>query len=290
MSQGYDLVLTVEESTPQIVVVANAHHFQSGSITVYAGNASGDAAPLRTIEGPLTTLSSPGGMAVTDDEIVVCDSNIEAVDFFSIHADGNVAPTRQIVGRETEISGCLDVAVDHGEVYVLTFDELLVFPITANGDATPSRRISSFFSGEALAIDRGELYLAQQGGQVLVYPLPVADDAAPSRFFGVECPFGIAAGDGELFATNGCSFSGEVDAYSETATGQASMLRMIRGDHTRMQVPFVVKLFRKELYVSDVDADQILIYPASASDDVAPVRTIGGPHSGVSSPFGLAVH
>src|SRR5712691_11295499 len=37
--------------------------------------ATGDVAPLRTIAGPLTTLSFPGGVAVTDDEIVVCEAS-----------------------------------------------------------------------------------------------------------------------------------------------------------------------------------------------------------------------
>lgn len=290
MSQGYDLVITVEESTPQIVVVANAHNFQSGSITVYPGNASGDVAPLRTIAGPLTTLSSPEGVAVTDDEIVVCDSNIGAIDFFPINADGNVAPTRQIVGPDTEIGGCSDVAVYQGEVYLIGIDELLVFPITANGDAAPSRRVSGFFFGQALAIDRGELYVADEGGQVLAYSLPVADDAAPSRSLSVECPFGLAAADGELFVNDGCVTFAGIEVFSETATGETPPLRTIRGDHTDIQDAFAVKRFRSELYVSDIDADQILIYPATASGDVPPARSIGGPHSGVSTPLGLAVH
>jgi hypothetical protein len=290
LSQGYDLVLTVEESAPQIIVVANAHNFQSGSITVYAGNASGDAAPLRTIAGPLTTLSSPEGLAVTDDEIVACDGDIGAVDFFSINADGNVAPTRQIVGRETEIGACIDVAIFQGEVYVIGIDELLVFPITANGDVAPSRRISGFFFGQSLAIDNGELYVADEGGQVFVYALPVPSDAEPARVISVECPFGITAADGELFVNNACATFGEIDVFPETATGRPSALRMLRGEHTGLQDPDQIKRFRNELYVSDIDADQILIYPATASDDVAPVRSIGGPHTGVSTPLGLAVH
>ncbi|HEX3760624.1 MAG TPA: hypothetical protein VHW23_18040 [Kofleriaceae bacterium] len=290
LSQGYDLVLTVDESTPQIIVVANINNFQSGSITVYPGNASGDVAPLRTIAGPLTTLSSPEGIAVTDDEIVVCDGGIGAVDFFPINADGNVAPTRQIVGRETEIGACIDVAVYQGEVYVIGIDELLVFPITANGDAAPSRRISGFFFGQALAIDRGELYVADEGGQVFVYALPVADDAEPVRDISVDCPFGIAAGEGELFVNNACATFGEIDVFAEDATGRPPALRMLRGDHTGLQAPAQIKRFQDELYVSDIDADQILIYPVTASGDVPPARSIGGPHTGVFTPLGVAVH
>jgi hypothetical protein len=289
LSQGYDLMLTVEESTPQIIVVANDHNFQSGSITVYPGSASGDVAPLRTIEGPLTTLRGPGGIAVTDDEIVVCDSDVGAVDFFPINADGNVAPTRQIVGRETDIGACIDVAIFQGEVYVIGIDELLVFPITANGDVAPSRRVPGFFFGQALAIDRGELYVADED-KVLVYALPVADGAQPVRVLSVDCPFGVAAGDGELFVNNACAAISEIDVFPEGATGSPPALRMLRGDHTGMQAPGQIKRFRDELYVSDLDADQIFIYPVTASGDVPPARSIGGPHTGVFTPLAVAVH
>lgn len=290
LSQGYDIVLTVEESTPQIIVVTNLHGFLSGSVTVYPGQASGDTAPLRTIEGPLTTLSSPEAVTVTDDEIVVCDGDVGAVDFFPIQANGNVAPTRQIVGRDTEIGGCRDVAVYQGEVYVLESDEILVFPLTANGDATPVRRISGLFVGESFAIDGSEIYVAKSNGEILVYALPLAEDAAPTRIFSVDCPFGIAVADGELFLNNLCGLHGRIDVYPATETGQPRVLRSLVGDHTGLQVPERVRRFRDELYVSDSDAEQILIYPATAADDAAPARAIGGPHTGLSTPVGLAVH
>lgn len=290
MSQGYDIVLTVDESPPQIIVVTNLHGFESGSVTVYPGQASGDIAPLRTIEGPLTTLSSPEAVTVTDDEIVVCDGDVGAVDFFPIQANGNVAPTRQIVGRDTEIAGCRDVAVYQGEVYVLESDEILVFPLTANGDATPVRRISGLFVGESFAIDGSEIYVAKSNGEILVYALPLAEDAAPTRIFSVDCPFGIAVADGELFLNNICGLHGRIDVYPATETGPQRSLRSLVGDHTGLQVPERVRRFRDELYVSDSDAEQILIYPATAADDAAPVRAIGGPHTGLSTPVGLAVH
>ena len=102
MSQGYDIVLTVEESPPQLIIVGNIDDdFESGRITVHQARASGDAAPLRTIAGPLTTLVFPIVITVTDDEIIVCDGNTNAIDVFPINASGNVAPIRQIVGRQT---------------------------------------------------------------------------------------------------------------------------------------------------------------------------------------------
>ena len=49
------------------------------------------------------------------------------------------------------------MAVVNDEIYVTSLDELLVFPLTANGDVTPSRRISGFSFNEYLAIDNGAI-------------------------------------------------------------------------------------------------------------------------------------
>jgi len=76
---------------------------------------SDDVAPLPTIAGASTTPSFPVGVAVTEDEIIVCDQRTGAIDVFPINASGDVAPIRQIVGFETEIGPCNDVAVVNGE-------------------------------------------------------------------------------------------------------------------------------------------------------------------------------
>jgi hypothetical protein len=292
LSQGYDIVITVEESSsPQIIVVTNVNNFQSGSITVHAGNANGDVAPLRTIEGPLTTLLFPGGVTVTDDEIVVCDAGIGAIDFFPINASGNVAPTRQIVGLDSGVAGCVDVAVYNGDVYVAQLDDILVFPITANGDATPTHRISGFSLGEFFAIDRGELYMTDwNAGEVEVFSLPLTDDAAPTRSISSRCPLGITTGDGELFVSDGCAFFGAINVYPETASGEVTPLRTLGGDLTGMEAPEQIKRFKGQLYMADIDVDRVFIYADTAAGNVPPVRSIGGSHTGIVTPIGIAVH
>jgi hypothetical protein len=293
MSQGYDLVLTPEESPPQFIVVANANDFDAGSITVYQGNANGDVAPLRTIAGPRTTLSFPGGITVTDDQIIVCDAGIGAIDFFPINARGNVAPTRQIVGFETGLDFCTDVAVFNQEVYVAQLHDLLVFPITANGDAAPTRRIAGLASGDFLAIDEGELYLTDRstnGGGVLVYALPLTDGAQPTRFLSLPCAAGITAGGGDLFVDDGCSVFGGINLYPQTASGHVTPLRRLSGDDTGMQGPEQIKRVRGELYVADRSESHVFIYRDTASGNTVPHRAIGGPNSGVLRPIGVAVH
>jgi hypothetical protein len=288
MSQGYDIVLTVEESPPQLIVVGNFNDFESGSLTIHEAHVNGDAAPLRTIAGPLTTLSFPIGITVTDDEIIVCDADTGAIDVFPIHASGDVAPSRQIVGPETGIDACSDVAVFNGELYVAQSSDLLVFPLTANGDAAPIRRITGFSSGQYLAIHQGELYMADSSAdRVAVFPLPVADHAQPIRSIESNCASGVALAGGELFVANGCHAPGEFSVYPRTANGSVEPQRTLSGDRADMGFPGQIRLVRGELYVAS--EDRVFVYRGLAAGDAAPVRTIGGPNTGVSEAIGLAV-
>ena len=76
------------------------------SVVVYPLSASGDAAPIRTLQGPLTGLYGPVGMVVdhVHDELIVVSYKVPGVQFgstvstFSRTASGDVAPLRVIKG------------------------------------------------------------------------------------------------------------------------------------------------------------------------------------------------
>jgi DNA-binding beta-propeller fold protein YncE len=46
---------------------------------------------------------------------------------------------------------------------------------------------------------------------------------------------------------------------------------------------------RGELYVANDPADSVLVFKADANGDVAPIRVLAGPKSGIKNPTGLAV-
>src|SRR5439155_887873 len=71
------------------------------AILVYRGDASGDAAPIRTIQGPRTLLQENDELALDNvhDEIIV--PTRQAILVFSRTANGNVAPLRIIAGPKT---------------------------------------------------------------------------------------------------------------------------------------------------------------------------------------------
>lgn len=85
-------------------------------ITVYAKNATGDAAPIRTISGAQTGLTAPDGIALdAHDNIYVTQFppgvSTPSVAVFKAGANGNVPPVRMIVGSKTGIDGPAGIIV-----------------------------------------------------------------------------------------------------------------------------------------------------------------------------------
>ena len=115
------------------------------SVTIYAADAGGDAAPLRTITGPKTGLNWPMGISIdtANDEIFVANNGDSSVRVFKRSATGDAAPVRVLKGPLTGISGPMGVAVDtkNDEVWVSNYGEhtAVVFARTATGNVSPKR-------------------------------------------------------------------------------------------------------------------------------------------------------
>jgi hypothetical protein len=119
------------------------------SITVYAKDAKGDAAPLRVIQGPKTQMDWPTAIAVDlqRNEIFVANDGGNSVLVFDASASGDVAPTRVLKGPKSLISNPTGVYLDtvNHELWVASFGNHIaaVFNPTANGDVAPIRIIRS---------------------------------------------------------------------------------------------------------------------------------------------------
>ncbi len=117
------------------------------SITIYSGDARGDAKPLRTIQGDKTRLDFPMGLAddPANEEFAVANNGDSSVLVFARTADGNVAPIRVLAGAKTGINRPMGVAIDaaHNEIWVSNFIDhtALVFDRQANGNLAPKRVI-----------------------------------------------------------------------------------------------------------------------------------------------------
>jgi hypothetical protein len=175
-------------------------------IVVYPANATGSAAPTRTITNLPPTFSD--GIAV-DQAGQLYLSTPGTISIFASNATGNAAPIRQIVNAT--IGGT--VAVDsQGNIYTSTYDlsassaSVSVFLPTASGNATPTREISGALTGlgtlTCLSVDPGgDLFVGSfvpssfGPSTILEFAPGATGNVAPSQTLtsiGNESPFGLA--------------------------------------------------------------------------------------------------
>lgn len=149
---AYDARESRQERTGGDKVDENARgRFLPSSITVFDGDANGDVAPLRVIQGPLSQIDWPMGVAVDEanDEIVVANNGDNSILVFARTSAGNVPPKRVIRGALTGVKGPMGVAVAKDEIYVANFGDhtALVFGRLAAGNVRPRRIIRNAPAG-----------------------------------------------------------------------------------------------------------------------------------------------
>ncbi len=116
-------------------------------ITVHSRTASGDAPPLRVIQGPHTQLNLPDGIQrdPVSGELIVANTGDDSILFFAPDASGDATPTRVLKGPLTKIKGPVGASVDakRNELWVASWDNHIagVFSRTANGNVAPLRTI-----------------------------------------------------------------------------------------------------------------------------------------------------
>jgi len=130
-------------------LTAGTGRFEEASISVYSLDATGDAAPLRVIQGPKTQLNWPAAMSLDPDtgDLYVANDVGQSILVFKEADHGNVAPSRVIKGSKTRLSYPTGVFVDakHKEVWAANFGNATatVYPLSANGNVAPVRIIRS---------------------------------------------------------------------------------------------------------------------------------------------------
>ena len=129
--------------------VAGSGKFLLPSITVYPLDANGDAAPLRTIQGPKTTLDWMGAFSLDPEtgNLWVANDVGNSVLVFRGTDNGDVAPIKVLKGDKTGLDHPAGISIDtkNKEVWVSNMgnSSATCYSLTANGNATPARKIRS---------------------------------------------------------------------------------------------------------------------------------------------------
>ena len=130
----------------------------AAAVVIFRGGATGEEAPVRTIQGARTGLSRPETVAVDEknDEIIVGDPGDRRVLVYKADADGDAVPLRMIQGPRTKLLQIVGVAVDPNRdlLVVSSYSRLpggvtgiFVFGRTDQGDVAPRRLIAGPKSG-----------------------------------------------------------------------------------------------------------------------------------------------
>ncbi|HEY5933103.1 MAG TPA: hypothetical protein VIU61_00630 [Kofleriaceae bacterium] len=184
------------------------------------------------------------------------------------------------------------------ELYVSSFsgNSIMVFPLTANGDVAPTRRIAGaatlLATPAGMWIDGGEIFVAS-GASVLVFPVTATGNVAPTRqITGSNTGFtsirGLTVVNGEIYvAIVNIGGVNDVAVFPRNATGNVAPSRLITGvagPHTSVQ------LIGNEMFLNIAGGGAtvgIYVLPANANGATVPIRSIKGVATGIVNPIGF---
>ena len=118
----------------------------AGAVLVFRGDAKGEEAPIRVIQGPHTDILRPETVALDlrHNEIVVGEDGGKDILVFSREANGDSTPLRVIRGPKTRLDEVRGVAVDPGRNLIVVSSRsnheptgIFIFNRTDNGDVAP---------------------------------------------------------------------------------------------------------------------------------------------------------
>ncbi len=152
-------------------------------VTRYAADATGNAAPLASIEGVATGLNKPSGVAVDGSgRLYVANQNAHSITVHAPNATGNAAPLYSISGAGTGLSSPRTLVVDNaGRLYVANApaNTVTVYGPGASGNAAPVATITGLSSPLGVALDAaGKLYVSNGGDSTVRVFNPGATGAA----------------------------------------------------------------------------------------------------------------
>ena len=288
----------------------------SNAVTVYALKANGNAAPLRTLAGNLTGLSSPSGIAVdlVNDELLVTNKTQPySVTVYPRTANGNVAPLRTVVGALTILSDPRGIAVDtvHNEFVVANRAgfSLTTFARTANGNAAPLRTVEATGGlsnpwGVIVDVANDEILVANNGNFVSVFARTANGSVAPLRTISgsntgfntgpLGIAFDAAGGFDDIVVSTpffGAQFQPALLFFPRTGSGNISPTRVIGGDTATTQLPSPNGLAAANslIYVPNSGANSIAVHQSLLTGVAPPIRRIAGAATLLDNPQFVAV-
>ena len=259
-------------TSPNSIAVDNSHNVYVTShnyfganprITVYSAGAYGKVKPGKTIEGSLTGLILPSGVALDSSSNIYvsngtygdCPSGCGSVTVYAAGANGNVPPIQAITGPYTGLYSPAAIAVDADQnIYVMNGDctgIITVYAAGASGNVAPIQTIAGSYTGvsgscsNGIAVDANkDIYVTSSSGSVFVFAAGSNGNVPPTRTItgpntGLLYPYGIALDTSDnMYVTESYAEKGgqSILVFASGANGNAPPIQAIVGKKTKLKI------------------------------------------------------
>lgn len=146
--------MTLDLASNELLVVNRGVALMGRAVLVYSRTASGNTAPLRTLQGPATGLGDPVAAALdfTHNELAVANATgaSRGITVYNRTANGNTAPLRTLSGPATGLGAVFGLALDikNSELFAAGIPGFVtVHSRTATGNTAPLRVIQGPATG-----------------------------------------------------------------------------------------------------------------------------------------------
>ncbi|MGH7813491.1 MAG: SBBP repeat-containing protein, partial [Candidatus Binataceae bacterium] len=273
------------------IYVANAKGDTTpGSITVYAANSFGTAAPMRDIEGADTGLDAPFGVAVySGGSIYVTNSQAAgSVAVYSSGATGDAAPAKTISGIGTGLLYPEAIALDSsGNIYVVN-NAALFTNVSCTAAGMPAACCTGSGTGTCGL---------QADDSIAYFPAGTNGDVAPTQSITganteMNNPYGLAVdSSGKIYVTN-FGVGGALLIYAAGSNGvTVAPIATLSGPSTHLDLPEAVYVDSSgNVYVAnrnDFSIAQWTSAHALAGGNLAPDALISGSNTLLALPAGV---
>jgi hypothetical protein len=254
--------------------------------------------PKRIIGGPATNIQMNCGIYVDPFSGDIYSVNGDTADWMGVwtrEQRGNVAPTRELEAPHRAFGVVVDEEAQELFMTIQHPPAVVVWPKLAKDQDAPLRILegdkTQLASAQGITIDTENqwLYVSNvgatsrnsfnQGWSRALIP-GSATWEIPNRILD------YIPGSGEFRPPS-------ITVHDLKANGDTAPLRVIQGPLTQLNWPahISVDVESDELFVTNPVTHEILVFraSASASGNVAPIRVLGGPRTGLSHPHGVFV-
>lgn len=280
VAAGTPLLAPLQMTYEPVEDVVYVSDFWGQAIRVYSANALGDTAPLRVFNTPVVGQPRKVLISTEHDEMIAIVSGCCIATYPRTASGNNVASLRYIGWGGS--SGSVTRLTDPGGLALRKSSDTLIVP---EGILNTS---NNTYSGVILFFDR-----TADGNTA---PIGSIEGSSTKLYTGAyEAVYDELHDEIIVVGFDNPTFSYRILTFAATARGNAAPLRNIDGPATLLDNVSHIAYdpTTETIYVTmggyNNVIGQVLAFPRTADGNVAPLRTIAGPHTGTSYPIGVAV-